>query len=147
MDKKRLKFILFNGIPFTAGFLFMIFTIIESFENQSLVRGVIALSILFLSLVGIAYFFDKTKKILTYIMRSLSIFFAISSSSFCVFFFIFLIKPDFNAEHIPPRRARLFNYDWSKFNIFSYLTVFLVVFLIGALVIGANFLGYGLIKK
>ena len=148
MDKKRLKFFFFNGIPFVAGYSFTVFTAVDNFENRSILKGVLALSILFLSIIGYVYFFEKTEKISTYFMKSQCFFLFISSLSSCVFFLIFIIKPDFEPDQIPPRRRGWrINYDWNKFNIFSYITVYIVVGLIVILILTGIFIGNKLEKK
>jgi len=147
MDKKKLKFIFFSGIPFLAGYFFTIFTLVDSFENRSLVKGILALSILFLSIIGYVYFFDKTEKILTYLMKALCFFLFISSLSSCAFFLIFIIKPDFEPDQIPPRRLKHYDYDWSKFNIFSYITVIIVIGLTVMLILTGILIGNKLEKK
>jgi len=147
MDKKRLKFFFFYGIPFVAGYSFTIFTAVDCFENRSLVKGILALGILFLSIIGYVFFFDKTDKILTYLMKALCFFLFISSLSSCAFFLIFIIKPDFEPDQIPPRRLKYYDYDWSKFNLFSFITVLLVVGLILILILTGIFIGNKLEKK
>ena len=141
MDKKHLKFIFLFGIPLLIGTLITVLDTLDIYLTQSLLRGILSLVILLVSSIGFAFYFDKTERKRSYLMKALSLSILISSFSSSLDFLIFLIRADFKLEVIPPDTESHTGCDCEYFTIFQYITVFCVSVLFVAILIGGIFFG------
>lgn len=147
MDKKQLKFIFLFGIPLLIGTLITALDTLDIYLTQSLLRGIFSLIILLVSSIGFAFYFDKTNRKRSYLMKALSLSILISSFSSSLDFLIFLVRADFKLEDAHPNNEAPPGCECEFFTIFQYITIFCVGILFVAILIGGIVLGLKIDKR